>query len=172
MEVAVSNTTQKEDLSYSYIAAVCATAGIDFERVNHDHDSTDAILKQTVKLPDGSHFIAEMRVQLKSTSSSNLLQERQNSITYRLKAKNYNDLIKKGSSPAFLMLLVLPTDQNEWIHWTIDELAIRKCMYWLHIPDDSEQVNTGSKSVIIQKSQVVNVDSLNELFQKIAREEL
>lgn len=165
-------TTQKEDLSYSYIAAVCATAGIDFERIVHDDDSTDAILKQTVKLPDGSPYIAEMRVQLKSTSSDNMIRERKNSITYRLKAKNYNDLIKKGSSPAFLMLLVLPAKQNEWIQWTINELAIRKCMYWLHLPNDSEYVNTDSKNITIPKSQVVNVDTLNDLFQKIAREEL
>lgn len=41
-------TQIKEDISISYISALCAYAGIAYEIVRHDEDSTDGILKKRV----------------------------------------------------------------------------------------------------------------------------
>ncbi len=46
------NTRNKEDLHISYISAICASADIQFDLQRHDEDSTDAIIKKIVILPD------------------------------------------------------------------------------------------------------------------------
>ena len=40
----------KEEISISYISALCAYAGIDYDRVIHDEDSTDGQLKKIITL--------------------------------------------------------------------------------------------------------------------------
>lgn len=120
----------KEDLSISYISAVAAINGIGYETVRHDEDSTDGILKKIVTLEDGRKFDAELRIQLKATSSVSQYTMTDEKITYQLKAKNYNDLCMPGTSPIILGLLILPSDETEWIGWTPNELMIKGCMYW------------------------------------------
>ena len=43
----------KEDLSISYIIAVASRAGVDYEIIRHDGDSTDGILKTWILRSDG-----------------------------------------------------------------------------------------------------------------------
>ena len=85
-------TQIKEDISISYISAVCAYSGISYEIVRHDEDSTDGTLRKRILLDDGRKFDAALRIQLKCTSSLSQYKDNGDTITYKLKAKNYNDL--------------------------------------------------------------------------------
>lgn len=60
----------KEELSINYIATVAAIAGIDYDIIRHDEDSTDGLLKKQMILSNGGKFNASLRVQLKCTSST------------------------------------------------------------------------------------------------------
>ena len=114
----MTDATRKEDISISYISAVCAYAGIDYETVRHDGDSTDAMIKKTVTLENGRKFTPELRIQLKCTSSPGQYADKGEYLTYRLKVKNYNDLCMEGTTEIILALLVLPEDESEWLMWT------------------------------------------------------
>lgn len=46
MEYSDNSSQAKEDLSISFICALCANAGIDYEICRHDQDSTDGIIKK------------------------------------------------------------------------------------------------------------------------------
>lgn len=63
-------TQTKEDISISYISALCAYAGIAYEIIRHDDDSTDGILMKRIYLDTGHRFDAQLRIQLKCTSSA------------------------------------------------------------------------------------------------------
>ena len=54
---------RKEDISISYISALCAYAGIAYEIVRHDDDSTDGILRKRILLDGHRKFDAELRIQ-------------------------------------------------------------------------------------------------------------
>lgn len=53
---------RKEDISISYISALCAYAGIAYEIVRHDDDSTDGILRKRILLDGHRKFDAELRI--------------------------------------------------------------------------------------------------------------
>lgn len=55
-------TQIKEDISVSYISALCACAGIAYEIVRRDADGTDGILKKRVLLDGNRRFNAELRI--------------------------------------------------------------------------------------------------------------
>ena len=60
----MQDTQIKEDISISYISALCAYAGIAYDFSRHDDDSTDGVLRKTILLGENRKFIAELRIQL------------------------------------------------------------------------------------------------------------
>ncbi len=164
-------TQIKEDVSISYISALCAYSGIAYEIVRHDEDSTDGILRKRISLDDGRKYDAELRVQLKSTSSTSQYTDNGDTITYRLKVKNYNDLCLPSTTPIILGLLILPENQDEWINWSTEELILKGCMYWASFYGETESKNKGNVSVTIDKQNVINDKTLQDILNKIAKEE-
>jgi len=163
-------SSKKEELSIAYISALCAVAGISFDRQFHDDDSTDATIKKLVTLPDGRKCEAILRVQLKSTSSTTQYKEDDSTVTYVLKAKNYNDLRTASTTPIILALLILPENEDEWLTWTHEELMIKGRMYWQSFDKAPETENKSSVSVMIPKENYLNSDRLIELLQRVADE--
>ena len=164
------DTKRKEELSLSYLNAICAYAGIAVEPQKHDDDSIDVIIKKRITRKDGRLYSAQLAVQLKSTSMD--LIEDNNSIHYSLKVKNYNDLRMQSTMQQLLFLLVLPNDENNWIQHSIEQLIIRRCMYWLSFSDTEETENTDGITLLMPKLQVVSSDTLLALLQKVAEEEI
>lgn len=151
-------TKRKEDISISYISALCAHAGIAYEITRHDADSTDGILKKTITLDGQRKYNAELRIQLKCTSSVSQYAEKDDAITYKLKVKNYNDLCLPATSPM-------------WLSWSREELLLKGCMYWAKFSGEQESSNIGTVSVRIEKKNVLNTEMLLFILEKVAREE-
>lgn len=164
-------TQKKEDISISYISALCAYAGIAYEIVRHDEDGTDGILKKRVILDEKRKYDAELRIQLKCTSSASQYADMGDSLIYKLKAKNYNDLCLPATSPMILGLLVLPENSEEWVFWNTEELLVRGCMYWAEFSGKPETSNTGTVNIKIDKNNVLNTETLPCILEKIAKEE-
>ena len=157
----------KEDLSICYIKAISAINEIALEVHSHDEDSTDVELKRRVMI-NNRPFDSNVHVQLKATSSTSQYSEDDSSITYKLKAKNYNDLCTDSSTPRILALLVLP--EVDWVNCTLDELLLRGRMYWFSLYGKNQTINTSTVSVNIPKSNVLNDTSVIKLMQKAAEE--
>ena len=164
-------TKIKEDISISYISALCSCAGIAYEIVRHDDDSTDGTLRKRIFLDGNRKYNAELRIQLKCTSALSQYTDRGDVLAYKLKVKNYNDLCLPSMTPIILGLLVLPENEKEWLSWSKEELLIKGCMYWTEFSGSSESENAGSVTITIDKRQVLNVETLNQILEKIAREE-
>lgn len=167
----MQETQRKEDLSISYISALCAYGGIAYETVRHDDDSTDGTLRKRIALDNNRKFDAELRIQLKCTSSISQYADKEDYMIYKLRAKNYNDLCLESTTPIILGLLVLPEDETAWLSWTPEELLIRGTMYWAEFTSQVSKDNSGIVSVKIDKKNVINADTLNKILEKIAREE-
>lgn len=165
------STIHQEDIHISYIMALCASADISYEKQQHDADSTDGIIKKRITLPNGGFFDSQLRLQLKSTSSPSQYSESNDTIRYKLKAKNYNDLCTPSVTPIILGLLILPEDTNAWVQWSTDELLIKGCMYWANFASSSRTDNQSAITVNIPKNHIVNQTFLSEILEKIATEE-
>lgn len=164
-------TQIKEDISISYISALCAYAGIAYEIVRHDDDSTDGTLRKRIILDHERKFDAELRIQLKCTSSSSQYTDHGDTLTYKLKVKNYNDLRLPSTTPIILGLLVLPEDESTWLSWNTEELLLKGCMYWAEFSGAPKTDCSDTITIRIDKKNVINTESLNQILEKIAREE-
>lgn len=83
-------------------------------------------------------------------------------------AEAYNKLIfqnKKSSTPIYLVLLCLPKDRSEWVFLNDDELAIRKCCFYLYISGDFTE-NTDQIRVRIPKINIFNPEKIKQLISE------
>lgn len=161
----------KEDLSVCYLETIAAANGIALERINHDEDSIDVIIKKIIydeyKMPI---FNSQISLQLKATSSVSQYKIDENYISYALKVKNYNDLCVPASMPSILALLLLPENKEEWVTWTPDELIIKGKMYWLSLQGHKTSDNNTNITVKIPKNNILNAMTIQKLIEKVARE--
>lgn len=164
-------TNDKEDIHISYLSAVCASASISFDLQRHDDDSTDSIVKKEVTFEDGRKYVSSLRIQLKCTSSVSQYTDGEETLRYKLKVQNFNDLCKKCTTPIILGLLVLPEDEETWVEWSEKELLIKGRMYWADFSDKLPSDNKTTVTVSIDKKNLINKDTLLGILEKIAREE-
>lgn len=128
-------------------------------------------MKKRILLGGNKKFNAELRIQLKCTSSPSQYTDHGDTLTYKLKVKNYNDLCLPSTTPIILGLLILPENEELWVNWTEEELLIKGCMYWAEFSKETESSNEGTVSVKINKKNVINVESLRNILEMIAKEE-
>lgn len=159
----------KEELSICYLNTISAVNGIAMELCHHDEDSIDAIIKMMVDLA-GKRYNSQISVQLKTTSSKSQYSIDEKTITYKLRAKNYNDLCAPSAMPSMLALLVLPENSEEWIDWSEEELMLRGQMFWISLQNQNPTNNTGTVSVNIPLENRLGTEKLKELMIIAAEE--
>ena len=159
---------REEYLSIAYLRTISASGGILFSLDHEDSDSVDVNLKFHW---DDVDFDSTIGIQLKATSSKSCYREDEDFVYYDLKVKNYNDLRRNSSESKFLTLLILPEEENEWINQTIDELIIRRNMYWLSLYGSPETTNTSTIRIKIPKVNLVTKESLLQLLRSDLEED-
>lgn len=139
----LDETERKELFSYAYIRAVCASSGLAVDKPTTDLDSRDvriycrgaaelyAQVKCTENLPDGgSHF------------------------SFALKIGDYNNLRKETVAPTVLIVVHVPHEVTDWVGQTADELALRRCAYWVSLVGAPETPNEANVTIHLPKTQM------------------
>ncbi len=75
---------------------------------------------------------------------------------------------KNSLYPLILILFILPSEKDEWVNISEQELITKKCAYWF-IPGHSEVSTTNSrkKRIWISKENLFNLETLNQLIENI-----
>lgn len=160
----------KEDLSICYLKTIAAVRRIAVERIEHDEDSVDVVIKKVLNIDKNVSFNSQISVQLKATSSKSQYRIGKQEISYKLKVKNYNDLCMPATMPSMLALLILPEEMEEWTKWTPDELMIKGKMFWLSLQNQKVSDNKDNVTVKIPKENILNADTIENLIKKAAEE--
>ena len=154
---------QKEDFSFAYIMAVAAQAGYWVEFPRRDRRSVDGVIRSDFgKQP-------AIRFQAKATAQPVM---RGDGIHFPLPVKNYDDLRVETISPQILIVVLLPSDTNDWLSQSQDELCMRRCGYWHSLAGEPEIPNTSTYTVRIPGRNVFDEHSLTDLMQRATEGEL
>ena len=160
------DTLRKEELSLSYLNAVCAYKGIAVKYQRHDEDSIDVIIKKTMTRSNGQELITLLCVQLKATAQELVKDEK--GFSFPLKIKNYNDLRMESAVPMMLCVLRLPNREEDWLTHTVDELILRNCMYWCDLTKLPETDNSTNVTIHIPWENTLTPETVLNLMQKVA----
>ena len=150
---AVSSQAQSQErLSFAYVRAVAACAGYATSQPEPDMDGVD--LRVSARGP----MHPSIDIQLKATTDLNRRSD--GGLSYALPVRNYHLLREPTQTPRLLVLLDLPDDQAEWLTITHEQLALRRCAYWVDLMDHPGTSNTASVTVDVPRSNLLDVKGL------------
>ena len=156
---------RQEEFSIAWLHAISAAAGFSFETKRVDVDGIDATISQ--KSEGKSRAIYEdIKVQLKCTHAHSPTGQ---TLTFPLKAINYNLLSGKRIIPRILVVLHVPEKIDEWLTHSTDKLVLRNCAYWTSLHNKAPTDNKTSVSVPIPINQRLTVSELVRMMDLAAK---
>ncbi len=160
----------KEELSNHFAGILANYGGFVLEKPKADYGVDFVLKKLCMRVIKGKREFTFypfcIDIQMKSTTEKSV-KEKQNTIGYKLRAKNYNDLIDRVNTqmPLVLLLFILPDDKLQWVECQLNGVLLRKHCYWFRLTETEPYV-TSDKWLEIPKSNRLSNNSFNELFNK------
>lgn len=154
----MTSNDREEALSRTYVAAIAAGSGYITYEQNFDRDGVD------LQIRAGGSMRPSLDIQLKATI--NLGEARNDEYRYPLKCRNYNLLREQTMVPRILVLLSLPSAQDEWLSVTTENLILRRCAYWVSLAGHPETNNKEFVTISIHNRNKFDVDALKKLMER------
>ena len=158
---------REEQFSIAYVHAIASAAGFGVTVPSVDEDSVD--LQIFGRIHDGLIHRPRIEVQMKCTADEI---RREHEVVYALKTKNYNEL--KATNvlvPRLLVVVLVPESEDDWLRHSEEELAMRRCGYWISQLGRADTANSGTVSLAIPRDNVFDVVGLRGLMSRAARRE-
>lgn len=152
---------RKEDFSFSYVWAIAASAGVVFEPARVDRNSVDARLRAL----DSTHTSApQIEVQMKCTSTP----DRDDAhLKFPLPVKNYNDLRARVIVPRVLIVVVVPSQNVDWIRFDGEHSStLQHCAYWHSLRGLPSTDNSSTVTVSIPRHSIFDRNALLEMINR------
>lgn len=168
----LSSANVESELSYAYLHAVAASAGVAC-KVGGRHDDNsgvDAELTGWGPFPEGGYRTeVDIKVQLKATIKPPGIVG--DSLSYSLAGiSRYDDLrADTVCTPRILVVLFLPEERSDWLSQSEEELLLRRCAYWVSLRNAPPSSNTTAQTVYLPRSQRFDPVGLIALMAQISR---
>ncbi|MGL5062401.1 MAG: DUF4365 domain-containing protein [Microcoleus sp.] len=158
--------TQKEEFSYAYVYAVTSAAGYICQRTTTPLDKLGVDLIITGIAEPGLPNFPILYLQVKSTSRDIF---NENSLSYPLKVKNYEELSANNAyPPRILIVTAVPDYPGDWLQQTETELCLKRCAYWISLEGVPPTNNKETVTISIPRRNIFSVDALTTIMQQIA----
>lgn len=169
---ALATTDIESELSYAYLHAVAAHAGMECQiKGRHsDNNGVDAsITAWPTPASDDALSEVSINIQLKATIDEPA--DDGVHLSYFLKGvSRYNDLRERTILvPRILVVLFLPKNGEEWLSHTPEQLTLKRCAYWLSLRDAPPTGNDSGVTVKIPKAQIFTPQALTDLVIRVSR---
>lgn len=123
-----------ESLSRAYVRAIAGKSGLNLSIREYDYgvdgNFDEVIIRENRRVESGFTISFQLK-------ASTQWQRNDNTITYDLEAKTYNDLVIRRNFrirvPCILILLTLPPDPSEWLVYNEEEIRVACCCYWEYL---------------------------------------
>lgn len=159
----------QEDLSVAYISAVVAKAGYDCGNpVRHDY-GVDLEINPIEVDDDGGRCTRGMPLRVQAKASHNFSPSQDEFITFALKKKNYNKLVKDtGIGPPYILILYcMPSEDEEWLNVSDHFTTLKHCGYWISLRGRERTNNQETINIKIPKEHLFNESSLIQIMNNI-----
>lgn len=167
----LSSLDVESELSYAYIHAVAAHAGMECCSTGRHSDNRGIDAKITGwDLPTGTYKNeVTIHIQLKATIDEPV-EGNDGRLSYFLKdIHRYNDLRNDYQIPRILVVLFLPREKYLWLKISEEQLILKRCAYWISLFGAPDSDNKSGQTVFLKKSQRFDPSGLKELMVKIAQ---
>jgi hypothetical protein len=158
----------EELLSFSFILTVAARGGFRVTPIFPDLKSTDMTIEALGQIVPDGHSGASFQIQAKARAS---ITGDRNSADFglRLYAHEYEHSSDTNRArPLLLVVLELPSDRDDWLRVTAEELTTKRCAYWCNLKGGAP-ITGETTTVRIRRRNIFDVNALTEIMTRVAR---
>jgi hypothetical protein len=170
----LSQNDIEAELSYAYIHAVAAAAGMGCNvTARHlDNAGVDAELSARDQFAEYS-ILTDITLHLQLKATSRVVATSNGRFSYVLSDLGQYDKLRRVATVPYriLVVLLLPQDPAEWLKHSSEVLSMKRCAYWVSLRGAPETSNTSSVTVYVPESQVFSPSGLRGLMVQISRME-
>jgi Domain of unknown function (DUF4365) len=161
----ITKQHRQEALCRAYVQALAAQAGLISSRPDPDYGIDLSLRSAEVTEHRHTDTSVQVDLQLRSTTRAKVTESE---VKVDLDVDTYNYLRNPRTfCPRILVVLVLPTEETEWLNQSANELAIRHCAYWLSLGGYPATTATSSIRVTIPITNVFSVEAVRTILQRI-----
>jgi len=160
---------QREEISKAYVHAVAARCGFKVGNWSQDAGCIDVSIAATGIVGAGTFIDPQVDLQLKASDDPrHILQDGRVACTIR--HAHHEQLVAARSIPKLLVVLVLPTDAEQWITHTPESLILRRCAWWKRMTGEPSlsPSREGYVTVHLPQSQHFSPQGLQDLMQRVS----
>ena len=154
----LTDNDREEALSKAYVHAVAGYVGYTVSEEDFDRDGID------MRIHAGGQFSPSIALQLKATIRLGEVSEDGN-YRYQVPIQNYERLIRPTQVPRYLVVLSLPSNEQDWLSVSADRLVMRECAYWVSLLGRPESDNRSGVTVRIPITNRFDPTSLQRLIR-------
>lgn len=161
----MQKTDIESELSYAYLHAVAAKAGMSCSVAgrHQDNNGCDATLNYFGKTEHPYFTDVQLNIQLKATIKESGSYPDHHSYFIQ-GASRYEKLrAKSGRVDNFLVVLFLPSDPESWLRCDPERLILMKSAYWVNLYGAESSSNATGQTVYLPKSNLLTPESLIQL---------
>jgi len=154
---------RQEAFSGAYIRAVSAATGCSISVPEIDHDKIDYVLKSRVVGTIRSK--PQIDIQAKCERSGLATTD---PISYSLDLETYDNLRDPlVTNPRILVVVLIPTDEKNWLSQSEQELVMSHCGYWVSLKGMPASTNAGSQTVYLPRANVFSPEALESMMARV-----
>ncbi len=160
------------ELSYAYLHAVAAHAGVACQATQRSHDNLgiDAMLSVCKDFGEDARLTdITLHVQLKATVKPPA--RKGGRLSYFLEDLTFYDRLRAGTErpPKILSVLFLPQEPARWLTHSPEQLALHRCAYWVCLTGAPASANATGQTIYFPETQQLSPTGLLDLFGRLAR---
>ena len=154
----MSPNMQMEQFSLAYIRAVAAQAGYRIGVAEPDWDSMDGVLiSDTGRRP---------RIEFQAKATGRDIFTRDGNLSFPLDVGNYNNLrVPTPIIPRILIVVLVPSDIDDWLSQSESELCLRRCAYWTSLEGYQAVPNSSTVNITIPANRIFNREQLDSMME-------
>jgi Domain of unknown function (DUF4365) len=158
-------SAMKEQFSLGYVHMVASAAGFSVKTHGTDYDGVDVTIYSSAEYE--TYYGPQFELQVKCTSQRRVV--RRHAVAWQMHAQPFRKLTStKRFIPAYLAVLVVPSDPESWLEQDQEKLLTRSRMYWQQaallgeIDDDAD-----TKTVHLPLTNMFDVPQLRHIMKSL-----
>ncbi|WP_422395394.1 DUF4365 domain-containing protein [Methylobacterium bullatum] len=161
-------THRQDHFSGAYVRAVCAAVGCGCDSTSLDNDKVDYIVSSRVS--GRVRTKPKIDIQTKCQMSGEVTEG--DRISYPLDIDTYDNLRDVlVSNPRYLVLVVTPSNVEDWLVQSEQELTFKHCAYWCSLKGLPASENATTQTVYLPRSNIFTPAVLRQMMERASNGE-
>ena len=161
------NQNIESELSYAYLHAVAAKAGMSCKQGDRHDDGAGVDAEVNYRGLTSHKYVrhVQLNVQLKATTKQEMADS--DYLSYFFQGTDRYDKLRANDSiiHKILVVLFLPDDSVSWLRCTPEELVLKKAAYWVSLCGAEPTLNRTGQTIYLPKVNLLTPESLRDLVE-------